>query len=135
MAVLWWQYMYYAFSVALLILNFLREWVFAKPLPISVLLKVPLLMNQGVQTLSFDNIRAGTITFTDTAGSFGTYQWLVGNESSSLLSCVSPDSTTPKDCTLNPGTMVHNPSISGYVWTAPQTIASVNFTATLIYSN
>ena len=135
MAVLWWQYMYYAFSVTILIVNFLRDWVFAKTLPISGLLSKPLLIKEGVQTLTFDNIRAGTITFTDTAGSFGTYQWLVGNQNATLLSCVSPNSTTPKDCTLSPGTMVHSPSINGFVWSAPQNIASVNFTATLVYSN
>ena len=135
MAVLWWQYMIYAISVTLLIVNFLRDWVFAKPLPISALLSKRLLARAGAQTLAFDNISAGVITFTDTAGSFGTYQWLVGNESSSLISCVSPASTTPKDCTLNPGTMTYTPNIQGYVWTAPQTLASVNFTATLVYSN
>jgi hypothetical protein len=127
--------MYYAFSVTLLIVNFLREWVFAKPLPISVLQSKQLLMNAGVQTLSFDNVRAGTITFTDTAGSFGSQQWLVGNQSSSLVACVSPYSSTPKDCTQNPGTMVYTPEISGYVWTAPQTLASVNYSATVVYSN
>jgi hypothetical protein len=135
MAVLWWQYMYYAFSVALLIVNFLRDWVFAKPLPISVLLSKPLLMNAGVQTLTFDNLNAGTITFTDTAGSFGTQQWLVGNQNSTLVSCLSPGALNPKVCSLNPGTMVYTPSVNGYVWTAPQAIASVNFTATLVYSN
>ena len=131
---MWWQYMYYAISATFLLVNFLRDWIFAKPFPISSLLSKKLSMTEGLQTMSFDNISAGTITFTDSAGNYGTYQWLVGNQNATLISCVPPASSS-KNCSLSPGTMTYNSDIRGFVWSPPQAIPNTDFTATLVYSN
>ncbi len=127
----WWQYIYYAFSVALLIVNFLKDWVWTKPLPISnVLTRTLYTTRSGTLELTFPNVRSGLLILTETSGSYGTYQWLLGNQNATLIGCVSPTQV----CT-NEGTMQWTSSIGGYTWIAPSKLAQRNFTATIVYSS
>jgi hypothetical protein len=126
----WWQYVFYAFSVGLFIVNFLKDWVWVKPIPISHILQRTLYTTRtGSLEMTFPNVRSGTLTLTETSGSYGTYQWLLGNKNATLLGCVSPTQI----CT-NEGTMQWTDSIGGYTWIAPSKLAQRNFTAIIVYS-
>jgi hypothetical protein len=128
----WWQYLYYSISAAVLVLNFLRTWIWIKPLPISPILTRTLYQDsQGNLSMTFNDITRGTIIITESSGQYGTFQWLLGSQRAKLIDCVGPNAA----CN-NEGTMTFTPSINGYTWTAPLTykLPQQNFTATIIYS-
>ena len=128
----WWQYFYYSVSVGLLILNFLRDWIWVKKLPISAILTRTLFRDsQGNLIMTFPGVQNGTIIITESSGQYGTFQWLLGSQQAKFVNCVGPNPV----CN-NEGTMTYTPSIGGYTWTAPLTykLPQQNFTATIIYT-
>lgn len=129
--VAWWQYIFYAFSATMLIVNFLKDWVWAKSYPISPLLNRTLTVDtNGNYTMAFANVLSGTITLTESSGSFGTQQWLVGGGQSKLLGSVCPNAPCSTTTQLN-----YDANIKGYRWVSPTKLPSSNFTATVIYAN
>jgi hypothetical protein len=132
MPLAWWQYAFYAFSVAIAIVNFMKDWIWVpKPIPISNILNRTLYTTStGSLQMTFPGVRSGTLILTESSGSYGTYQWLLGNKNSTLLGCVSPTQV----CT-NEGTMQWTDSINGYTWIAPSKLAQRNFTATILFSS
>jgi hypothetical protein len=128
----WWQYLYYTLSVAVLLLNFLKAWIWTKPLPISPIITRTLFQDsQGNLVMTFADLTKGMLILTESSGQYGTFQWLLGSQQAKLVQCVSPGGS----CN-NEGTLTFTPSINGYTWTAPLTfkLPQQNFTVTIIYT-
>ena len=129
--VTWWQYIWYAISASLLLFNFLNTYVWNKPLPISQVLRRTLAVDtNGNYTMSFANVLNGTITLTESTGTYGTQQWLVGGGSSKLLGSVCPNAPCSTTSDLN-----FDATIQGYRWVSTTKLPSNDFTATIVYSN
>jgi hypothetical protein len=129
--VAWWQYIFYAVSATMLIANFLKDWVWAKSFPITQVLHRSLITDiNGNSTMAFSDFQNGTLTLTESSGSFGTQHWLVGGGQSKLLGAVCPNSPCSSTTQLN-----YDPSIKGYRWVSPTKLPSNFFTATIVFSN
>lgn len=128
--VMWWQYIIYAVSITMLIANFLRDWVFAKSLPISQVLQRSLTTDtNGNYTMTFADLQNGTLTLTESSGSYGTQQWLVGGGQSKLIASVCPNAPCSTTSSLN-----YDAAIKGYRWVSTTKLPSSNFTAVIVYS-